>query len=621
MPQAEPTPVAPELAARRSVDKKAKDLSKTLGETASSGDSSGVGGLVGGDFGNAGGTKVGAALEAMGYVTDAPDDDALADASVNLPRKGVEDLDEEEIDQMAEHRGPTMDWGATVYLSNDDSMSLASAQRVIHAAQNRLSLSPRDIRPHELLNYFNFDTAEVPASETFSLQGSAVLEDDTFSLALAVKGATPERQALDLSLVIDRSCSMEAEGRMSYTRRGLEVMTEQLERGDRIDVVLFDSGVCTPLENYVVGRDDPALLADTIASIQPTSSTNLDAGLREAWRIHSGRDARDVHGRNRRVMLLTDAMLNTGNINEDLVSEVGRQFESNGIRMTGVGVGREFNDTMLDKLTEKGKGAYVYLGSEAVVDRVFGPGFPSLVQTIAHDVRFSLELPSSLAMERFYGEESSTDPEDVMPINYYAGTSQLFLQDLRARDLDPRDPIVVNVAWRDATTGEPDSLKWKTSVGALLDGDSRNVHKARALIAWSDVLLARALGSNGCAEPLESYVRAARQVADDAELAFVDRLTEGMCGVALATVAPPGVAYKVRVDSDTPIAGVALACGRSHSRLRLSGGDTVARFDDAVAGACTLVLEGAVAMEVAVDVPSTGGDVRCVVRGGRASCG
>ena len=42
------------------------------------------------------------------------------------------------------------------------------------------------------------------------------------------------------------------------------------------------------------------------------------------------------------------------------------------------------------------KGAYVFLGSERVVDRLFGQGFDALVQTIAEDVRFQLDLPPSL---------------------------------------------------------------------------------------------------------------------------------------------------------------------------------------------------------------------------------
>jgi Ca-activated chloride channel family protein len=514
------------------------------------------------------------------------------------------------------------DWGATVYLSNDDSMSLASAQRVLYATANGRRLRTSEIRPHELLNYFSFDTAPVGEGQLFSVQGVAEQEGDTLSVAMAVKGANPPRQALDLTLVVDRSCSMQAEGRMAYTKKGMTIMSDSLQEGDRVDLVLFDSSVCTPLENFVVGRDDPKLLTDAIAAMRPTSATDLDAGLREAYRIQTSREAAETHGRNRRVLLMTDANLNAGNVNEALVSEVGRQFEDNDIRLTGVGVGREFNDTMLDKLTEKGKGAYVYLGSDAVVERVFGPGFDSLTRTIAHDVKFSIELPSSLAMEKFYGEESSTNPEDVQPINYYANTSQVFLQDLHMRDGHAAlaDPVVMKIRYRDALTGEPGVQEYRTSVGALLDGDTHNLHKAQALIKWSDVLLAKAMGGDACGAALTAYTDRASRLSDDAEIAYVNGLVGKTCRVDLSTVASPGVAYRVRVDSDIPIAEVGLECQGRTRTSRLSPADTVARFDDAQPGTCVVTLSGQVAMRAQVDVPEVGGDARCIVRGGRMNC-
>ena len=153
---------------------------------------------------------------------------------------------------------------------------------------------------------------------------------------------------------------------MDYTQRGLLKMTDQLKRGDRVDVVMFDDAVCTPLENFVVGRDDPRLLTDTIQRLAPDGATNLDLGLREGYRV--ARAKRDVHQRNRRVMVLTDAELNTGDVDPHTVSDIGAAFDDAQIRLTGVGVGRTFRDDVLDRLTEKGHGAYVFLGSEAVVD-------------------------------------------------------------------------------------------------------------------------------------------------------------------------------------------------------------------------------------------------------------
>jgi Ca-activated chloride channel family protein len=529
---------------------------------------------------------------------------------------------EEDAEKEALHKDNSwLEWGATVHLSNDDSMSLASAQRLLWNVMNGQRPDLSQIRPHELLNYFSFDTAAVPEGQLFSVLGAAEQQGDGISLALAVKGGTPERQPLDLTVVVDTSGSMAAEGRMAYTQRGLRQMRDQLRAGDRVDLVMFSGRVCTPLSNFVVGRDDASLLNQAIDQLHPMGSTDLDRGLRTAYGLQTARSADDTHGRNRRVMLITDAFLNTGSVQPELVTEIGRHYEDAGIRLTGIGVGREFNDEVLDKLTEKGKGAYIYLGSEAVVDRVFGVGFGSLTQTIAHDVRFSLDLPPSLAMERFYGEESSTVESDIQPIHYYANTSQVFLQDLAIRDggIEANDPVTMRIKWRDAQTGEPDELELRTTIGALLDGDARNLHKAQSLMAWADWSQTWAMQGHACGVALDTFAIARAKVGDDAELDFVVGLTEQVC--RRKAIPPVEVAYKVNVDSDVPIAEVSLSCTNGQWVQSLSGGDTVARFADARPGACTLTLQGPVAMRAPVEVPEVDGAVRCLVRGGRVHCG
>ncbi len=531
-----------------------------------------------------------------------------------------DDADELALQQPA---GPQLDWGGTLFLSNDDSMSLASAQRLLWAVKNGARIDASQVRPHELLNYFSFDTVEVPDGSVFSVHATAQqTDDDSLAMALAVRGANPPRQPLDLTVLVDRSGSMSAEGRMEYLKRGLNTMTGSLHQGDRINMVLFDSTACTPLENYVVGRDDPSLLTQAINDMRPRGSTNMDRGLKEAYRLATSHVATDTQERNRRVMVVTDAFLNTGDVNTDTVSEIGKAYDEHGIRMTGIGVGREFNDTMLDKLTEKGKGAYVYLGSEAVVDRVFGLGFDSLTRTIAHDVRFALNLPDSLAVEKFYGEEASTNPDDIQPINYYAGTTQLFLQDLKARAPKKGDEITMTISWTDAGTGKAQEQTFSSTVGRMLAADSHNVDKAQALMAWTDMLMTDALGGSGCSEGIDPYLSEASQLGDDAEIAYVSGLVEKRCGVDVPSAPVPtlaGVAYKVRVDSDLPIAEVMMECGGKRVAHALTAGSTATTFE-VTPGTCLLSLQGNVPMQTQVTVPSTGGDVRCVVRGGRMNC-
>lgn len=520
---------------------------------------------------------------------------------------------------------PVIDWGGTTWLSNDDSMSLASAQRLLWAVKNGQPFKPSEVRPHELLNYFSFDTAPIEPGQTFSVLGSAAQTGpETLSVALAVKGANPPRQPLDLTLVVDVSGSMWAEGRMDYVKRGLHKVEGQLKRGDRVDLVLFDHDDCTPLESWVAGRDDASLLTQAIDAIEPRGSTNLDRGLKEGYRLaKQWADQDTARERNHRVMILTDALINEGELNPDTISLVAESYERSGVRLSGVGVGTEFNDKVLDRLTEKGKGAYVFLGTEAVVDRILGTGFDSLTRTIAHDVRFALDLPESLGMAKFYGEESSADPEDVKPIHYFADTSQVFLQDLHVREgrLVLNDPVTLKIVWRDASTDEPREQVWNTTVGGLIEGGQHNVNKARALMGWSDVLLAQAMGGDPCGQPFSTFRDRVGSLGDDAEISYVAGLTGPYCGVDMAPILSSGggVAYRVKLDSDVPIAEVELACSGAPQKQTLASGDSVARFS-AQPGACTLTLQGPVPLVARVEVPSSGGDVRCMVRGGRLSC-
>ena len=556
---------------------------------------------------------------------EAPAREAKQDAAkaVTVDGKRERSVSDLEAAPPSRRLEPSLDWGATVYLSNDDSMSLASAQRLLWAIQNKGAVKTSEVRPHEFLNYFSFDTERPQGSATFGVGGSAEqTSPDTLTMAFAVKGATPVREPMDLTLVLDRSGSMAAEGRMDYLKRGLLQMVDQLERGDRVDLVLFDDDLCVPLEDFVVGRDPADLLTTAIGDLRPRGATDLDLGLREGYRIATSRPVDS--SRNQRMMLVSDALLNTGDVNPATVSEIGKQLDARDIRLTAIGVGRDFNDKVLNMLSEKGKGAYVYLGSEAVVDRVFGVGFPSLVQTIAHDVRFSVDLPPSLAMTKFYGEESSTVKEDVQPIHYYAGTSQLFLQDVRIRDNRParQDRVTFHIEWSDADTGAARTQDLQFTVGQLLDADPRNVRKARALMAWTDMILARSLGGSPCDAPFSVWRERVSLLGEDAEIGWLDGLTSPLCGTGPVPVEPrpAGVAFKVKLDADLPIAEVALQCGGDTQRARLSGSDNVARFNTTRPGACTLTLAGAVPMVARVEVPSVGGEAQCVVRGGRVSC-
>ena len=442
------------------------------------------------------------------------------------------------------------DWGASIYLSNDDTMSLSSAQRILYAIDQFLPLPAAHIRPHELLNYFSFDTEPVARHDDFSVLASIAPteEEGIHSLALAVRGRPMDRETrrnVGLTYVIDRSGSMAADGRMSYLKRGLLQSVGQLKTGDVVNLVVFDHGVCTPIENFVVGRDQPRVLERALHSLSPRGSTDLHSGLRHGYKLA---DAAYRPEYSNRVVLVTDALTNTGVTDEDMISMISHYYDSRRIRLSGVGVGHEFNDGLLDRLTERGKGAYVFLGSEAEVDAVFGSRFVSLIETVATDVHFQLHLPPSLRMNVFYGEESSVVKEDVQAIHYFANTSQLFLSDLMAKDgrLREDDTIMLTIEYEHPETGAKQLEEYAFRLGDI-DDEVRNVQKGRMVMTFVDGLAALAArpvparyGSQpgswedewawqSCATGREQLEHMSAGLADDPEVRRVSELWDRYC--------------------------------------------------------------------------------------------
>jgi Ca-activated chloride channel family protein len=387
------------------------------------------------------------------------------------------------------------DWGRSTYLSNDDSMSLSSAQRVIYAIDRFLPLPIEHIRPHELLNYFSFATTPVAETDDFSVNAELAADPDKpgiYSLALAVQGRPLDRESrrnTALTFVVDRSGSMADEGRMDFLKQGMRRMLEELKTGDMVHIVLFDDQVCTPIENFVVGRDPRRMLETAIDKIQPRGSTDVNLGLQTGYAIA---DRTFQPNAGNRVVLITDAIANTGVTDEESIAIIGKHYDSRRIRLSGIGVGSDFNDSLLDKLTERGHGAYMFLGSPAEVDAVFGNRFVSLIENVADDVHFQLHLPPSLRMNVFYGEESSSVKEDVQAIHYFANTSQLFLTDLMARGgkLRPQDSVMLTIEYQDPETGDAMVEEFAFPLSELQAG--RNVAKGRMLIDFIDGLAAMA---------------------------------------------------------------------------------------------------------------------------------
>ena len=81
-------------------------------------------------------------------------------------------------------------------------------------------------------------------------------------------------------------------------------------------------------------------------------------------------------------------------------------------------MGYDFNDTFLNVITDKGKGAYFACITKNDAKKNFQDRFISLVQVAAREVKFRLDFPYDLIHIDSGSEESSKDPNKVQATNF-----------------------------------------------------------------------------------------------------------------------------------------------------------------------------------------------------------
>jgi Ca-activated chloride channel homolog len=376
-----------------------------------------------------------------------------------------------------------------LFLSADDSNSMASPVIVRSLIRRHQPIDPYLVRTYEFLNYYRFSFAKPRAGDLaiVSQLGSCQLNQD-LALQIAVQSAplAADRPPIDVTLVLDTSGSMTGDP-IDRERAAVRAIASSLRAGDRVSAVTWSVGQTPILSAHEVsGPDDPAL-EDLADGLQPGGGTDLSGGLRAGYELaKSQRSA----WRLSRVILISDGQANAGITDEDLIGSSAEDQDREGIYLVGVGVGEGYNDRLMDTVTDAGRGAYIYLDSAEEARRMLVDRFAESMLVAARGVRIELTLPPYFGIKRFYGEVYSPDPAKVRPQHLAPDDSMVLYQILHPCDPSlPRaeDPYRVRVTWNDATSGAAREVIQDTVLGAL-DVDDGNLTKAALVILYAETL-------------------------------------------------------------------------------------------------------------------------------------
>ncbi|MFF2407161.1 von Willebrand factor type A domain-containing protein [Streptomyces sp. NPDC058092] len=388
---------------------------------------------------------------------------------------------------------------------------------------------PSTVRPEEFVNSFRQGYRR-PAGNGFTvnIDGARGGADGwslvRVGLATRAAPARDERPPAALTFVVDISGSMAETGRLDLVKKSLGILTDELRDDDSVSLVTFSDKAKTLLPMTRL-RDHRGTIRDRVDSMEPTDSTNLEAGIRRGY--DEAVDGR-VKGASNRVVLLSDALANTGATDAEAILErIGSARREYGITLFGVGVGSDYGDALMEQLTNKGDGHTTYIADETQARKVFVDQLPAHLELTARDAKAQVAFdPETVKQFKLIGYEDRkvadedfrndrVDGGEVGPGHTVTALYAVHLKDGAAGHV-----ATATVRWLDPKTRAPHertgSVATNAIDGPLWGGDSKRLQVTAVAAYFADALRGGRLpGAPGLAELARQAEKVASQTEDD----------------------------------------------------------------------------------------------------------
>eukprot|EP00451_Oxyrrhis_marina_P047573 CAMPEP_0204451758 /NCGR_PEP_ID=MMETSP0470-20130426/101013_1 /ASSEMBLY_ACC=CAM_ASM_000385 /TAXON_ID=2969 /ORGANISM="Oxyrrhis marina" /LENGTH=451 /DNA_ID=CAMNT_0051451603 /DNA_START=36 /DNA_END=1388 /DNA_ORIENTATION=- len=240
-----------------------------------------------------------------------------------------------------------------------------------------------------------------PTGTQLGLQYLCKSAGSTGLLSILAPQSTQDRAPIDLTLVIDRSGSMRG-SKLGLVKRSITFILSQLNSGDRLALVSYDTNVRTDFELTACTEQEKVGMGAEVAAIRAGSATNLSGALQAGLQLQQKTTPDDVRNSVRSVFLLTDGLANAGlKTTPEIVKLVADAREQNSsVVVHTFGFGDDHNAEMLDAVAKAGGGEYMYVEKDENLGDSFAEALGGLASVVAQSISLTVSQPGGMARPR-----------------------------------------------------------------------------------------------------------------------------------------------------------------------------------------------------------------------------